>query len=232
MADDGIATITQTNPLLDNQAASQSSAAAAAASADSVADEKNQFLQMLITQLKNQDPLSPMDTTQFTNQMMMMGQLEQLFNLNESVGNMAAAQQGSLISQYSGLVGKDVLATGNQFQIAEGSAGELQFYLPETPADIEVNVFDKYGNLVRDFAPTITTSGDHEVEFDGKDSQGTDLPTGYYTYTVSALNQEGNSILATTYSQGKISSIRLDNGSPVFQMGDKDVGVESIKQIF
>lgn len=228
MANDGIATIAQTNPLLDNQA----SQTAAAAPTTSVQDTKNQFLQMLIVQLKNQDPLSPMDTTQFTNQMMMMGQLEQLFNLNESVDSMAASQQGSLISQYSDLVGKDVLASGNQFQIAEGETGELKFYLPETPADVEINVFDKYGNLVRDFTPAITTSGNHEVTFDGKNSQGSPLPEGYYTYMIDALNQGGNPIMATTYSRGKISSIRLENGTPVFQMGDKDVGIQSIKEIF
>lgn len=231
MSNNDVNALPQSSPILANQEAAAASAEKMTAG-KSVQDQKNQFLQMLITQLKNQDPLSPMDTTQFTNQMMMMGQLEQLFNLNTSVGSMAASQQGTLISQYSGLVGKDVLAEGNQFQISDAGKGSMEFSLPGTPADVEVNVFDSYGNLVRDFNPEVSTSGDHTVPFDGKDSQDQDLPQGYYTYTVNAVDHAGDPIMATTYSVGKISSIRLDSGTPIFQMGNKDVGISNIKQIF
>lgn len=226
--DANVATIPQTSPLAGYGETTSSSSS----SSTSVDDTKNQFLQMLITQLQNQDPLSPMDTTQFTQQMMMMGQLEQLFNLNENVATMATAQQGSLISQYSGLVGKDVLANGNQFQVDGEDKGAFTFNLPGTPASTTINVFDNYGNLVRDFDAAIDTSGDHTVNFDGKDNRGNVISDGYYSYTVDAIDHDGKSIIPTTYSRGAISSIRLENGSPIFQMGSNDVNIQQIKQIF
>ena len=70
------------------------------------------------------------------------------------------------------------------------------------------------------------------VVFDGKDSRGNQLPDGFYNYTVLANDSDDNPIVAKTYSTGRISSVRLENGSPVFQMGNRDLGVSDIQRIF
>lgn len=215
-----------------SEQSSASSGRVTGASGNSVEQTKEQFLQMLITQLQYQDPFSPADSSQFTQQMMQMGQLEQLLNLNEGVQSMASAQQGALISQYSDIVGKSVVATGNQMQISGADKGVMTFSLPSTPSDVRINVFDSYGNMVRDFSPGVSVSGNHSVKFDGKNSQGQDLADGYYTFTVDALDQNSDTIVASTFSTGQISSIRLEKGTPVFQMGGKDVSVTDIQKIF
>lgn len=193
---------------------------------------KNQFLQLLITQLKYQDPLSPADSSQFTAQMMSMGQLEQLFDLNQNMASLAASQQGSMIAQYAGMVGKQALASGNLFQVDGTNRGSMQFKIDKIPASTAVNVFDGYGNLVRQFNINVTQTGEQVVYFDGKNSQGNDLADGYYSFQVQALAPTGEGIPTTTYSTGAISSIRLDNGSPVFQMGDNDLGLIDIYKIY
>lgn len=208
------------------------SASSSSLTGSDVEETKQQFLQMLITQLQNQDPLSPMDANQFSQQMISLGQLEQLLDLNTNVANMAAAQQGALVSQYSDIVGRDVLALGNQFQVSSSNPGIIQFSLASTPQDVTVNVFDSYGNLVRDFTPGITTSGTHTIAFDGLDNQGAALAYDYYTYTVDAVDAEATPITTTTYSEGQISSIGLDNGTPTFQMGSVDVALTDIQKIF
>lgn len=197
-----------------------------------IGEQKTQFLRMLIEQLKHQDPMNPQDASQFTQHMMQMGQMEQLMNLNTSMTQMAAAQQGAMISQYSSIVGKDVLTSGNNFQISETNSGEMRFNLPSNPQAIEINVFDQYGNLVRSFDPSIMVSGDHTVQFDGKNSKGEDLPAGYYSYTVDALDHESEPIQTKTYSKGQISSIRLENGNPIFQMGENKINLSDIKEIY
>lgn len=204
-----------------------------AQSTNRVYDEtKNQFLQMLITQLKNQDPFAPQDSTQFAQQMMQMGQLEQLMTLNSSVDGLVAAQQGGLISQYSGMVGKGVMARGSTFELIQGQPAEIKFEIPEVPKSVTVNVFDLAGKLVRQMDTGITEMGGYTLTYDGQDKSGQPLPGGYYNYTVVAMDHDDNPITANTYSTGRISSVRLSNGSPVFQMGNRDMGMEEIERIF
>jgi flagellar basal-body rod modification protein FlgD len=197
----------------------------------SVEDTKMQFLQLLLAQIKHQDPMSPTDTDQFTAQMMQMGQLEQLFNLNETMGNLVSAQQGSMIAGYSQMVGKTALATGNVFELGT-AGGQMQFSVESIPHTSQVRVFDKFNNLVRTFDTTIMNSGGQLVSFDGKDSKGNQLNPGYYTFSVEAKDHDANTIPVTTFSTGRISSVRLQNGQPIFQLGENDLAIQEIQKVF
>lgn len=199
---------------------------------NAVDDAKTQFLTLLIAQLQNQDPMSPMDTDQMTAQMMSMGQLEQLFNLNENVTNLVNVSSTSQIANFSSMVGKSALSKGNTFQISGADNGTITFKLNEVPETTLIRVFDKYGNIAREFNHDVQISGLQEVPFDGLGLKGNELEDGYYTYTVEALNKEGSLVSTQTYSTGVISSIRLENGSPIFQMGNNDVSASDIEKIF
>lgn len=209
-----------------------STSSTASTSKSSVDSTKDQFLNLLIAQLKNQDPLSPADSSQFTAQMMQMGQLEQLFNLNETMQSAYELQQGGQIAQYSSLVGRNVLATGNQFQISGSNRGSINFSVSGTPTNTTVNVFDSYGNLVRQFDAEQVRNGDNSIAFDGLNNAGETLPNGYYSFFVDARDGEENAISSTTYSVGQISGLRIENGSPIFQMGNQDLGNSDIQRIF
>lgn len=198
----------------------------------SVQETKDQFLQLLITQLQNQDPLSPSDADQFTAQMMQMGQLEQLMTLNTGMETLTNAQSGSMIASYSNMVGKSTLASGNLFELDSAGAGKMTFQLNQTPKDVKVKVFDANGNYVRAIDTGISVSGEHTVNFDGLNNKGEPLPEGYYSYTVEAVDSEGNPFAASTYSTGRISSIRLENGLPIFQMGSNDLNLGDIKKVY
>lgn len=194
-------------------------------------DTKMQFLNLLFAQLKNQDPLSPADTDQFSAQIMQMGQLEQLFNLNESMSSLATSQQGSMIASYSNMVGKQTVATGNIFELG-ATGGQILFGLNQIPENTKVRIFDQYNNLVTTLEPAILSSGTQQIDYDGLDYAGHPLPSGYYTFTIDATDADAKVIPVTTYSTGTISSIRLENGSPVFQLGNNDLRISDIQKVY
>lgn len=216
-----------------SQTSSSSLAGAQGAAAVSFDETKTQFLQMLITQLKNQDPFAPQDSTQFAQQMMQMGQMEQLMNINSGMTQLVAAQQGSIVSQYTDLVGKTVQAQGSTVELIQGQGAELNFEIPEVPkGSVGVNIFNQSGDLVRRLDTGISERGAFTLVYDGKDKNGAPLPDGYYNYTVQAQDADDNLISVNTYSQGRISSVRMSEGTPVLQMGSRDLGMSEIKRIF
>lgn len=220
-----------------SQITGQTSAAAtttssAATGGQSVDDVKTQFLTLLVTQLQNQDPMSPMDTDQMTAQMMSMGQLEQLFNLNESVTGLVNVSNTSQIANFSSMVGKSALSKGDVFQINGLDNGTINFKLSEVPKSTHIRVFNKFGNIAGEFDQDVQAPGLQEVAFSGKGLNNQDLEDGYYTFTVEAVDAAGEPLAVETYSKGIISSIRLDNGTPIFQMGNNDVSATDIEKVF
>ncbi len=193
---------------------------------------KSQFLQLLITQLKHQDPLSPADTDQMTAQMMSLGQLEQLFDLNQNMSGLLNVQSSSMIATFSSMVGKKALSQGDTMEINDAEKGTFFFSVPSVPKDTKLRVFDQYKNLVRELNVAVTTPGFQEIQFDGFDKNGAPLEKGYYKYTVEPVNDDGEPITASTFSLGTISSIRIEDGKPVFLMGNSDIPIEDIQRVF
>ncbi|MCP5464772.1 MAG: hypothetical protein H7A33_07100 [Deltaproteobacteria bacterium] len=205
---------------------------ASSGSKSSVDQTKTQFLQLLLAQLQHQDPLSPADTDQMTAQMMALGQLEQLFDMNEKMESLVGLESNQTISNYSSLIGKKALSSGNVFEISDTDKGTINYAVAQLPEDTTIRVFDKFGNLVRQMKPTLDLPGYQEMKFDGKDNKGVDLASGYYTFTVQPLDAEGVLINNATYSQGTISAVRLESGQPILQMGTNDVSMADIEKIF
>lgn len=193
---------------------------------------KTQFLTLLLAQLKNQDPLSPANTDQMTAQMMSLGQLEQLFDLNKNVEGLANMTSNSQLATYSSMVGKNALARGNSFEVKGTEKGSFNFELAHIPNSATIKVFDKYNNLVSEVDPQITNPGLQKFAFNGLDLNNKQLQDGYYTYSVEALNDDGQAIPVGTYTTGAISSIRLESGTPVFKLGNTDVGLADIERIY
>ncbi|MBF0104147.1 MAG: hypothetical protein HQM16_02360 [Deltaproteobacteria bacterium] len=199
---------------------------------DDIEETKMQFLTLLLAQLKNQDPLSPTDTDQMTQQMMSLGQLEQLFDLNKNVEGLVNITAGSQIATYSSMVGKSALAKGNTFELKGENKGSLNFEIAHVPETATIRVFDKFNNLVSEFSPQIESAGMQQIPFGGLGMDNKPLEDGYYAYTVEAYNDVGDAIPVNTYSVGTINSIRLEGGVPVFAIGKDDFGITDIQRIF
>ncbi|OVE81291.1 hypothetical protein BVY03_04210 [bacterium K02(2017)] len=193
-----------------------------------IENTKMQFLTLLLAQLKNQDPLSPADTDQMTQQMMSLGQLEQLFDLNKNVEGLTNITSSSQLATYSNMVGKNALANGNGFEINGEDKGSFNFALNHVPNSSIIRVFDQHSNLVGEVNPNINNSGYQQLPFNGIGINNQPLDDGYYSYTVEALNDAGDAIPVQTYSIGTISSVRLEGGVPVIAVGKEEVGLTDI----
>ncbi|MEO1267026.1 MAG: flagellar hook capping FlgD N-terminal domain-containing protein, partial [Myxococcota bacterium] len=165
---------------------SNSSVTAAAGQTSGASDNsemgKDEFLQLLTTQLANQDPLDPMDNTQFASQLAEFSGLEQLINISQGLEQLAYAQAVSNGTDMIGFIGREVVFQGNSFSY-DGEGGEsLTIDLDGPASKVTVSVYNEDGTLVSTFEAGPMESGLGEVQWDGTDLNGQPVPEGEYTF--------------------------------------------------
>jgi flagellar basal-body rod modification protein FlgD len=208
-------TIAQTAASPAPTAASPASTTATAQA--TLGGDLNTFLKLLTTQLQNQDPTSPLDTNQFTQQLVSFSQVEQAINTNDKLTNLLALQSADQLVTALPLVGHTVQFADNQTTLANSKA-EFTYNLPTQAATGTLTITDASGNIVLQ-APAATDAGDHTFNWDGKGSDGSQLPDGAYTFNVSATGADKSPITAAITSFGKVDSIQTKNGATMFQVG-------------
>ncbi|HEX3709416.1 MAG TPA: flagellar hook capping FlgD N-terminal domain-containing protein [Pseudolabrys sp.] len=211
-------------------AASTGSAATTAGVVDNteIASNFTEFLQLLTTQLQNQDPLSPMDTNQFTQQLVEFAQVEQQMKSNDSLSTLVSLQQSAQTTQALQLVGSTVVVNGSTAQLANGSA---TWSLNSTqPATATVTITAPTGQTA--FTGTYTVnSGAQTFNWNGQGNDGTLWPAGNYTLTATATSASGQSTAISTQVQGTVSSVDLTQTPPVLLVGGQNYTMSDIQQI-
>ena len=192
----------------------------------------NTFLSLLTTQLKNQDPLSPLDSNQFTQQLVQMTGVEQQLNANDLLKQLVANTSGG-VSTAVALIGKDVKAVSDTANLSGGKA-QWVYNLPPGAADLKVEVVDANGKLLHAEAPTDMKAGDHAFSWNGKDLMGNQLPDGGpYTLRVTALDASGAALSTINYVQGVVTGVEQSNGATMITINGGQVDwskVTTIKQ--
>lgn len=173
---------------------------------------KDDFLQLLVTQMQYQDPLDPLKNEQFVAQMAQFSELEQMMNLNETADAIRMLETSINNSQAVNLIGKDITVQGNSFEIIEGEPTAVNYTLEDDANRIEISVFDQGGQIVRSMALDGRKAGNHSWDFDGKDDLGNALADGPYSFTVKAFNENGDPVNAATYSNVRVDGLSFDNG--------------------
>jgi len=192
---------------------------------------KDQFLTLLITQLKNQDPLSPMDNSKFTAQMAQFSSLEQLFNVNDNLSGLKGLTSSLNNTQAMSLIGKDVEARGNTVNVENGKATDLSFELPKTGFSVEINISDSKGNIVNTISRDRLEKGLSTIEWDGKDRNGVAVSPGDYSFTVQATGADGAGVEAGTFMKGRVTAISVKNGVTSLNVGNRAVLLSDITKI-
>lgn len=198
-------------------------------SAASLAKDFDQFLQLLTTQLQNQDPLDPMDSTEFTNQLVQFSQVEQAINQNQKLDNLVSLQLGSISSVALGYVGMDVSYLSSEANFDGTTPVTVNYSLEKAAAVATINVYDESGTLVyHTDAPNDT--GQNEFIWNGLSDGGPIVGEGTYTISVDAADADGQPINVSTAVSGRVRGIESQNGVVYVLVGERVVPVSSILQ--
>jgi len=215
----------QTNPV------SLTSIAGAAGLKGKQEVSSDMFLKLLVTQLKNQDPLSPADNTAFVAQLAQFSSLEGIKNLNKSFGTVSDSM-GSL-SNYStaNLIGRDVKVKGDSFNFT-GTPAVLGYEL-NNPADaVTLTVSDSAGRVVGTSRAKDAAAGSHTFSWDGLGINGNPLPNGDYAFTVTTDNASGKTIPLDTYIRGKVAGVHFEANEARISIDGAIFPAADIKEIF
>jgi flagellar basal-body rod modification protein FlgD len=185
------------------------------------------FLTLLTTQLQNQDPLSPMDTSQFTQQLVSFASVEQQIKTNSNLATMIAGQSASEAVAALPMVGRSIEYSGNQLTLQNGQAG-FSYTLPTTATTASVIVQDANGNSV--YSSTVDpTAGKHSLVWNGQTTGGQQLPDGgTYTIQVVAADSKNNPITATTTGTGAVTGVSVANNVATFDVGNVQVPMNQL----
>ncbi|MFN7114305.1 MAG: flagellar hook assembly protein FlgD [Alphaproteobacteria bacterium] len=191
----------------------------------------DQFLRLLTTQLQNQDPLSPMDTNEFTTQLVQFSQVEQQIKTNGNLENLLAMQTLNMTALGVSFIGKVVEVDGNSFSTDGNSSTVMSYVLPAAANSGTLTIKNADGETV--FSTDIEkTAGRHDITWNGLDKNGNAAPAGDYTVTVTALGSENQSLSVKTSVPGFVSGLEsADDGSLLLVIGGKKVPLTDVRKI-
>lgn len=222
-------TISSTATTNTSPTTSSSTGTSSTGSTSSLDGDFSTFLTLLTAQIKNQDPTSPMDTTQWTNQLVQYSSVEQEIKSNTYLKSIAAASGNNMSSAVS-YIGKSVAATTPTATLANGSAN-WTYDLGGTASKVNLQVTDSNGTVVYSGTGD-TASGSHSFSWDGTTSSGKSLTSGDYTLAVTATDASGNAITNTVGITGTVSSVQTDSsGNLTLQVGNTAVPVSDVTSV-
>ncbi len=191
--------------------------------AKSLQGQKDQFLQLLLAQLKYQDPLQPPDASKFGEQMTQFGQLEQLFNLNDTLGKMAGSQNGSGRADAISLIGKQVEANDNGLEVTGSHPGSIGFQLNQPADQVTAEIKNSNG-----FTVNVLHYDSQHAGSQFYDLAAGDLPEGQYTVDLTASDAAGRSISVKPLLRGEVSGVDFSSGGAKVQVAGRSIGMDQI----
>ena len=222
-------TSSPTSPAANSAATPASTAAAAGnAAGPNLAGNFDQFLKLLTTQLQHQDPTSPLDPNQFTQELVQFSSVEQQINTNTSLTTMIALQQSQQAASALQFIGANVAVSGTTAQLANGQANWN--YSVTQPATATINVVNSSGTTVFSTSQTVQP-GAQTFAWNGLDGKGAASPDGAYTLSVSAVGANGQTVPVTTQVQGVVTGVDVSKTPPNLTIGGQSYPLNQITQI-
>lgn len=186
---------------------------------------QDEFLTLLVAQLQNQDPLNPADATEFTAQLAQYSQLEPLFNLNDSMDDLAAAQNNSERLSALSLIGQEVVVENADFTLGS-EAVEIGYKVDGSASDIDLLIKNSSGKTVATLSAKELSEGNHFLTWDGKDNSGNTLAAGKYSIVPSV--KSSSSATVTPLVRTEVTGIDLSGSEVQIVTSVGDYGISSI----
>lgn len=210
--------------------ASMNSSANPAAKNSTAADTQNRFLKLLVTQMKNQDPLNPMDNAQVTSQMAQLSTVTGIDKLNVTLQALSDSMTSNQSLQAASMIGRGVLVDGKGVDLS-GSAGYGGFELTQPADSARVSIYDQAGALVRSIDLGAQPAGIAKWAWDGLDNSGANVADGSYTFAVNAT-QGGNNVAAASLQFGMVNSVTQGAQGVRLSVGQLEgIALSQVRQI-
>jgi flagellar basal-body rod modification protein FlgD len=187
------------------------------------------FLTLLTTQLKNQDPTSPMDSNTFTQQLVMYSQVEQQIQSNDNLKTLISQGTSNASSMATQYLGKKVSVTNGQASLT-GGAANWTYNLATAAASSTLTVTDANGKAVYTGAGA-TTAGNNSFSWNGQDNNGNQLSDGIYKLSVTATDGSNAAVTSSVASAGTVTQIDMTTGTPQLVVGNMEVGLGDIAAV-
>ncbi|MFZ0694213.1 MAG: flagellar hook capping FlgD N-terminal domain-containing protein [Alphaproteobacteria bacterium] len=222
--------MTTVNSITGTQSSS-TSPTAAISSDPTVATAQNtanfdSFLQLLTTQLSNQDPLDPVSATDFTSQLAQFSEVEQTIQTNSNLQTLISATTNSQSPSMVSFLGTMVEAQGNTATLQNGSA-EWDYTLPSAASATAITITNSQGQVVDTMAGQ-TAAGAQQLVWNGTASDGSQLPDGQYTIQITAIDANTNSIPVTVDSVSQVTGISFSNGQATLETANGAVPLANV----
>ncbi len=187
---------------------------------------KDDFMKLLLTQMKYQDPMNPMESTQFASQLAQFSSLEQLSNLNTNVTKSMDTNyiltQSINNTMTAALIGKDVKLSNTEITLNGQSKVGIGIDLPSDAKTVTIKIYNEYGTLVREIENENLVQGENKLSWDCTDNNGNKITNGVYTYKIEAISNTGSKLTAESYLYGTIDGIKFtDNGARLVVNGSE-----------
>lgn len=189
---------------------------------------KDEFLKMLIAQLQNQNPLNPLDGTDFAAQLAQFSSLEQLTNMNSTLESLSALQTTQNGIMAANLIGRQVSANqeGGNILTVTGSSANLSYSLAKDAKKVTVNIYNEEGKLVKTIEGRNQSAGHNTLTWDcGADAQGA------YTFDVSAEDSSGNDVSVNTTITGIVTEVRFTDQSLLVTVNGRQIPIADIVEV-
>ena len=216
--------------ILSNQAATAASSTTST-SQTTASSEKDMFLNLLVKQLQYQDPLNPVENTEFASQLAQFSSLEALTNMQSSMDNMSTVQSSMNSMQSISFIGKQVNGSGNTINYTGSGSSTIDYNVGSNASDVVVKINNSSGMTVRTVDLKNVQAGDNTYTWDGTSDNGTTLGTGTYTFTISATDSSGSAVTTTTNTSGTVTGVRYDSGKVYLEVGDKEISLSDVSKI-
>src|SRR6185437_5900925 len=207
--------------------------ASTTAKTDTASDLQNHFMTLLVTQLKNQDPLNPMDNSQMTSQLAQINTVSGIQDLNTTLKSINGQINAGQSLQAAALIGKGVLVPGDRVLVgSDGTTTPFGLELGAAADDVQISVTDGSGKVVRSFDLGALDAGTQSFSWDGKLDDGTQAPQGAYTVSIKA-SSGGQAVDVTGLNYALVTGISTGQNGPLLDLGGitTQVGLGDVRQI-